>query len=187
MDEEETAEILLSVERMLEIHGLSALVVQERMAAAEGRPVEVTRENIGRPSGGRKRLDEPAIGDVRREPVTNSERLANLLDLLEIAVGGTFALEERVLGMAEEMLHLEPSDQAAVSFAAPPEEMSMFGEDRQWFIPTLQDIEGRRESVGTALQIIDELRDQVGTTRSRWLDVASELAPTRSDRVGGWA
>ena len=98
MNEDEVASLLNALEQGLIQLGLSSLVNQERISAVEGKVEEVTPDDVaelrrewslhssGRPPGARD-------GDVRIRPLEAGERLGILLDLVEVAVGGTYAIE----------------------------------------------------------------------------------------------
>lgn len=185
VEEDEVSRILDDLETILEELGYSAVVEQERRAAAAGRVVETTKEDRAR--YGTRGQGRPEIGDVRRTPLTARERLAMLLDLVEVAVGGTFSIEERVLDFALTHFAGSVSEGRTPTFRPDSAEGFAVADDRQWALPDREVLESRREHVRQVLNDLDELRNAVGVERD---PILTPESPSRSEvesRILGWA
>src|SRR5690349_6499532 len=98
MDEDEIVALLAEFEQMLGEAGLSSLVTQGRISAVEGKIEELTAEELAAYQHewslrGVGRMPRARSDDVRIRPLTARERLAELLDSLEAAVAGSYAIE----------------------------------------------------------------------------------------------
>lgn len=178
-------DILREFETMLDQLGFGAIVEQERRAAEGGRVVETTKEDRAR-SGGPAAL-RPEVGDVRRTPLTSVERIAMLIDLVEAAVGGTFAIEERVMAFAYENFPFSAEEGRMPTFGPAAAEGFEVTDDREWSLPDAEILESRRPYVRRVLADLEQLREVVGVKRD------PVLVPTPNDRgdvdqrVYGWA
>jgi len=155
--------LLGELESMLEELGYATLVEQEQRAAEGGRFVETTKEDRARAGG--RRGTGPEVGDVRRIPFTPDERVAMLIDLVEAAVGGTFAIEERVQAFAYANFPLAAEEGRMPTFRPDAAEGFAVVDDRQWILPDRQTLESRRASVRQVLIDLEQLRQVVGVER----------------------
>ena len=205
MTEEELIGTLNILEQALDGVGLSSLVDQEQVAAAEGKAEEPTSEDVEAVRQewavlGVKRLSRPRAGDVRIRPLDTSERLAQLLDLLEIAIGGSYAIETHLRGDLKSALDDESDSATADSssdqwdgriiFADPAEDSSSVTGLEEWSLPDQRFLQQREPAVRQAISLINQLRDSIGVRPSNYLDRADttiggdRFAP---DFPGGWA
>jgi hypothetical protein len=203
--EEELADTLNTLERVLVDVGLSSLVGQEQVAAAEGKAEEPTTEDVEAvrqewAERGVKRLSRPRAGDVRIRPLDTGERLAQLLDLLEIAIGGSYAIETHLRGDLKSALDDE-SDSAATDFRSdrwngqiiftdPAEDASTVAGLEEWSLPEQRSLQQREPAVRQVISLINQLRDSIGVRPSDYLERAA--AAIDGDRFvpdfpGGWA
>lgn len=194
MDEGEIANLLDELEQGLTQAGFSSLVNQERIAALEGKVEGVTdqefaglrhewsQRGLGRPP--RARAD-----DVRIRPLTVRERLAELLDLLEAAVGGTYAIETH---LRDDLKNALGSDSAAwngqILFANPTESELGPLEQREWAVPEQSTLTRRAASVREVILTINQLRQRAELSRS---DRLQGVGPDGGDNAdlsipGGW-
>lgn len=185
MEDHEIAGVLAELESILDRLGYSALVEQERRAAAAGRVVETTKEDRARSRG--RRGSRPEVGDVRRTPLTAAERLAMLIDLVEAAVGGTFAIEERVLDFAYSNFPAAATEGRMPTFRPDVAEGFAVEDDRQWTLPDRPDLDTRRQTVREVLADLDQLRDVAGLDRDPVLIPESRGEADASQRILGWA
>lgn len=205
MTEEELVETLNILERVLVGFGLSSLVGQEQVAAAEGKAEEPTAEDVEAVRQewavhGLKRLSRPRAGDVRIRPLDTSERLAQLLDLLEVAIGGSYAIETHLRGDLESALNDE-SELTTVDFrhdrwngeivfADPAEDTSSVTGPEEWILPGRRSLQEREPAVRQVVSLIDQLRGQIGVNRSNYLEraaVSIDGDQFVADFPGGWA
>lgn len=184
MDETELAELLNGLERLLEDVGLGAIVEQERRAASEGRVVETTPEDVRRRRRGGSRAE---VGDVRLTALTASDRVAMLIDLLEVAVGGTFAITERVVEFADSDFVSVQGVSGPMTFAPDRAEGLTLEDDREWVLPATRELEERRPAVQQVLRDLVELRSIANVQRAAELEPSAEAVPVVADRVEAWA
>ena len=185
VEEDEVNAILDQLEAVLEQLGYSAVVEQERRAAAAGRVVETTKEDRARSARGGP--GRPEVGDVRRTPLSARERLAMLIDLVEVAVGGTFAIEERVIAFAATNFADAVSEGRTPTFRPDSAEGFAIDDDRQWALPDREELERRREPVRQVLADLDQLRLAVGVERDPVLTPETVRGEDAGQRTLGWA
>lgn len=188
MRDDELLVLVDQVQRLLEAEGLQPLVDQHRGAVADGRFVEVRSEDVkGR--GRRKGLEQAKAGDVRRVDLSLEEQLSGLLDLIEVAIGGTLAIEERTLQMTRDIT----DDDQDVSLTFHPD----IGEDEPTSEPRLSaeelggwtlgpDSLGRRPAVNAVLETVYQLREAAGLERASWLEPQVERREPSMRALGGW-
>jgi hypothetical protein len=128
VDDIEVAELLESLEALLASLGLVSIVEQERTAASEGRVVETTRADL--PPKRTRDQAQLAVGDFRRVPLSSRERLKILVDLAEVAVGATFAIEERVHDFVREYFANTDEEFPWTSFRSDRSEGFVLEDDR---------------------------------------------------------
>jgi hypothetical protein len=185
VEENEVLEILGELESTLEELGYDSMVEQERRAAAEGRVIETTKED--RALFGKRGTLRPEVGDVRRTPLSADERLSMLIDLLDVAVGATFAIEERLLLFAEQNFPQSTSRGYLPTFRPDPEEGFAVDDDRVWALSARGDLAERRSAVRQVLTDLDQLREAVGVERDPILAADSNRQQELSNRTLGWA
>lgn len=174
MNAQEMQELLGELERLLPELGLGSIVDQELTSAAEGRTeAETTR---------RKRQSTAPSSDVRVVGLAIEDRIAALLDLLEVAVGGTFTIEESVI---EFVTRQELG--RGVSFSPDRYESSDVRDIREWTTPDRERLEPRREAVREVIMLVDEIRSATGLRRAAHLELREDLTSLRFDAPGGWA
>lgn len=184
MEEGELADLLGSLEGLLEELGLGAVVEQERRAASEGRVVETTDADVRR----RRKGAQPAqAGDVRLAALSTRDRVAMLIDLLEVAVGGTFAITESVIDFASSDLVVEQGLSAETTFAPDRGEGLTPEDDREWSLPSRDELEDRRPAVQQVLRDLTALRSMVNVGRAPELMPSADARARVTDRVEGWA
>lgn len=184
MGEDELRELLEEFERLLEELGYGAIVEQERRAAVEGRPVETTKADTSRARA--SKAERAEVGDVRRAPISLAERFAMLCDLLDVAVGSTFAIQERVLEFMEENFPTRQGQTPLPTFRPDPEEGFALDDDRLWSLPSRSLLEARRPNVRDVLTELQQLRDVVGVERADVLGLDRDRQGQRSDLTLGW-
>lgn len=186
MEQSQLEDVLGELEAILEQLGYAPIVEQERRAAEGGRVVETTKEDRTRasvPSAMR-----PEVGDVRRAPLTPEERIAMLIDLVEGAVGGTFAIEEKVLNFALANFPVAAEEGRTPTFRPDAAEGFAVADDRQWSLPNRGELESRRQSVRQVLFDLEQLREAVGVRRDPTLLPEHDDPDTAADQsVLGWA
>ena len=197
MDEEQLAEILNSLERSLSEIGLSALVAQERLSAVEGKAEKPTTREIEelRYSSSRRgmgRSPRVRAEDVRLRPLSPGERLATLLDLLEAAVGGTYAIEIHLRDDLRAAIETEDvAWDGRVVFADPPETELTGVTPGEWVLPGQEALRQRQAAVREVSLLVNRLREQAQLTRSDWLqsDAPADTAGTGVDaeNAGDWS
>jgi hypothetical protein len=198
--EDELRTLLDGLEQGLVGTDLSPLVEQERITAAEGKAEEPTAEDIEgvrqeRASQGLKRTSGPRSGDVRIRPLDAGERLAQLLDLLEVAIGGSYAIETHLRQDLKTALGESSTVQIAhewngqVVFSVPAESAIEEGDQAEWRLPDQAMLEQREAAVRRAILLINQLRGMAGIPRSDYLQLASTDDSTDfdSDFPGAWA
>jgi hypothetical protein len=195
VNEDELASLLNALEQGLSINGLSSLVNQERISAVEGKVEEVTaqdiaelRNRITRRNAGRA----PGVraDDVRLRPLTVGERLAVLLDLVEAAVGGTYAIEMRLRTDLKAALDGDNGAWSGeVVFANPPEsELSGVGPG-EWVLPEQDASKQREAAVREVILLVNRLREQAELPRSERLHSEGPGTGTSDapDMPGDWS
>jgi hypothetical protein len=186
VDEDQVASLLDTLEQGLNQAGLSALVNQERISAVEGRAEELSDEDEemlrlewSRPVLGRK--PRVRADDVRTRPLNVGERLATLLDLLEAAVGGSYAIEVRLRDDLKTSLDADGNAWSGqVVFADPPESELILTSRWEWTLPDQLTLQNRARAVREVILLIDQLRGQANLTRSEQLN-----APAAPSSAGG--
>lgn len=175
MNEEELASLLDSLEQGLIQYGLSSLVDQERISAVEGKAEELTAEDVTelRRDWSRRRMGRaPRLraDDVRTRPLTVGERLAELLDLVEAAVGGTYAIEMRLRNDIKAALDDEEATWGGeIVFADPPESELSGTTPREWTLPDQSTLQQREAVVREVILRINQLREQAELPRNERL------------------
>ncbi|MEV0056156.1 hypothetical protein AB0H34_37430 [Saccharopolyspora shandongensis] len=218
--EDEIAALLTELETLLVDLGLGFIVVQERVLAAEGlsqTPGEVTdrmadkfgvspaafaqdvdtrwRESVRRPA----RKPQLKKSDTVVTPLDVRDRLAILLDLVEVATAGTLAMERAVQEEFEELRRLaigrsapavEPTLISAdysdwteawdgtVLFTDPPEAELRGQTLSSWKLPAAGELAASLSSARTVVDILDELRAQTGLERGDRLAPDSDASGT---------
>jgi hypothetical protein len=197
MNEDELASLLGTLEEGLIEVGLSSLVNQERISAVEGKTETLTSQDMAGLLGERPRRDmgrAPRVraDDVRIRPLTVGERLAELLDLVEVAVGGSYAIEIRLRddlkAALDEGAHTnEWSGQ--VVFADPPESELSGGSRQEWALPDQSTLQQRGASVREVILLINQLREQAELPRSERLHgvPTPDADKAELEIPGGWS
>lgn len=168
MESNSVARVLEDLEVTLRQSGLEPLVDQERASAAEGQVVETGRGK-GAGSEGSQGLQVEALSD--------RERLGDLLDLLEAAVGGSHLIALRLGDFAVREFSAAV-DEPAVAFSPSLDEglLAPLGTE-SWTLASLVQVADREPAVRDVLQTVRHLRAALGLERS------TVLAP-RDDRGG---
>jgi hypothetical protein len=195
MEEIQLAEILNSLVRVLSENGLSALVAQERLSAVEGKLEKPTTQEMdelryawSRWSMGR--TPRMRAEDVRLRPLTTGERLATLLDLVEVAVGGTYAIE---IGLRNDLKTAHNAEGVAwdgrVVFADPPESELSGVTPGEWVLPDQDALQQRQGAVREVILLVNRLREQAELTRSDRLHSDTPDADSGADgkTPGDWS
>lgn len=195
MNEDELTSLLNALELGLIEAGLSSLVNQERISAVEGKAEELTAEDM---AGFRDALSRPGMGraarvradDVRIRPLTVGERLAGLLDLVEVAVGGSYAIEIHLRNDLKSALDADANtwiDQ--VVFADPPESELGGVSQREWALPDQSALRQRGAAVSEVILLINQLREQAELPRSERLHsvTAANVGSAELDIPGDWS
>jgi hypothetical protein len=197
VNEDEVADLLNRLEQALIVAGLSSLVNQERMSAVEGRAEKLTTADMVRLHGrfsrqGTRRVPQVRADDIRIRPLSVNERLAELLDLVEVAIGGSYAIETRLRD--EIKIALDAGDDANswtgdVVFADPPESELSGAARREWDLPDQLTLRQRGAAVREVLLLINQLRQQAQLPRSEQLHRVTdpEADKTALDIPGGWS
>jgi hypothetical protein len=174
MNEDELANLLSALEQGLIQVGLSSLVNQGRISAVEGTVEEVTPEDVeelrrqwSQHSSGR--IPGARDGDIRVRPLGVSERLAMLLDLVEVAVGGTYAIEVNLRDDLKAALDEGENWNGQVIFADPPESQPTTALRPEWELPDQATLQQREAAVRDVILLINQLRDQAELPRSERL------------------
>ena len=175
MNEEELASLLVALEQGLPGVGLSSLVTQERISAVEGKAEKPSSQEMAelRDDWSRRRAGRtPRVraDDMRVRPLTVSERLAELLDLIEAAVGGTYAIEIRLRDDFKAALDAEiGSWDGQVVFAEPPEAELSQTTTGAWTLPEQSVLREREAAVRRVILLVNLLREQADLPRSERL------------------
>jgi len=174
MNEDELASLLDLLEEGLGRSGLSSLVDQERISAVEGTVEEVTQAEVDElhHEWSRQRLGRAPrvkVGDIRIRPLDVSERLAELLDLVEVAVGGTYAIEVQLRDDIKAALDEDQNWTGQLIFADPPESQPVTASRPEWSLPDQATLQQRETAVREVVSLIDQLRDQAEIPRSERL------------------
>jgi hypothetical protein len=197
VNDDELASLLNSLEDRLGPVGLSSLVNQERILASEGIIEEVThaeaaelRLNWSRSRTGRA----PSVnaGDVRIRPLGVRERLAELLDLLEIAIGGSYAIE---VHLRDDLKASSDEDllpwNGQVVFANPPESALVTTEGHEWTLPDQSTLQQREAAVRQVVSLINQIREVAELPRSETLHTVTasndDDSSTDLSIPGGWS
>lgn len=202
MTEEELAQLLAELEDLLRDLGLDFVVNQERVLAAEG--VSTSAEDLGRrdvddqtPNYSPQRAladdmaetgpDIPVFRTAFRRPVLKKtdvlvrplnirERLAVLLDLIEVTTAGTLAMEQLVQAELSE----------TTTFEDPPEAELLGRTEQSWRIAG--DVNDKTDRAAIVVGVVDELRSLADVPRGDWLrrhraeDAEYTWAPTKEDQ-----
>lgn len=196
MDEEELATLLDSLEQGLIQYGLSSLVNQERISAVEGKAEELTAREVAElrlewSRRGMGRAPRPRADDVRVRPLTVGERLAELLDLLEAAVGGTYAIEMHLRNdIKAELDDDENVWSGQVVFADPPESELSLTAPRQWTLPDESALQQREAAVREVILRINQLRERAQVSRNERLhsvERPGDVTNTDLELPGDWS
>lgn len=185
MNESEMLDLLSELETLLAGLGLGAAVDQERAAAAEGRVV-VAREDY-EPPGPHRKGPRPERGDVRLAAMSTADRVGMLLDMVEVAVGGTFAMTDRVRSFVDARFRSQDLAEPVMSFSPDLAEGFISEDTREWDLPGRGSLEARRHAVRDVLTDLEELREQVGVQRGRVLGERRDLRGSDAQRMLGWA
>jgi hypothetical protein len=214
MDEEELAQLLADLEQMLAELELDFIVAQEQILGAEGVSLEFTGTRAGGDTGDlylneilpretapRSRpVDERGYagptgrgaprfkkGDVALTPLDVRDRLAVLLDLIEVATAGTLAMERDVSDQLEEFRQLSFADpdgatvetaagdawveswDGTIVFDNPPEAALRGPVVPPWKLPDEETSQAKMASARTVIATLDELRQAAGVSRGKWL------------------
>ena len=192
LEDDERLQLVVQLEEILIATGYGPLVDQHRNAVAEGRFVEVRAEDIEK-SGRRARPNQPKVGDVRRVELSPEEQLSRLLDLVEVAVGGTLAIEERTLEMAREftdgdevvaVVFLPDIAQGQGSEQPTPDSSPSVRELGGWALEP--DSLERRGAVAQVLETVHHVREVAGLDRARWLEPQVDRRTPGERTLGGW-
>jgi PAS domain-containing protein len=195
VDEDQLAQILNSLEQNLSEIGLSALVAQERLSAVEGKAEKPTPQEIEelRYSWSRQGVGrQPRVRaeDVRIRPLTPGERLATLLDLVEAAVGGTYAIEVRLRDDLKAAIDTEDTAwDGRVVFANPPESELAGVTLGEWILPAPEELRQRQAAVREVIVLVNRLREQAQFGRSDWLrsDASAADIDVEVEIPGDWS
>jgi hypothetical protein len=199
--EDELADLLNELEQGLIDTDLSILVDQERIAATEGKAEEPTVEDIEGVRQewalrGLKRPSRPRADDVRIRPLDLTERLAQLLDLLEVAIGGSYAIETHLRDDLRAALEESPDQEftpqdwnGQIVFALPADSSFVVSGRTEWSLPDQKTLEQREAPVRRVILLINQLRNEIGIHRSDYLELATDagLADFDPEFPGGWS
>jgi hypothetical protein len=198
--EEELVDLLNTLEQGLNEVGLSSLVDQERIAAVEGKAEEPTTEDIEAVHRewalqGVKRPTRPRSNDVRIRPLDASERLAQLLDLLEVAIGGSYAIETHLRNDLKTALDEPSGDEVThawngeIVFTVPAEPGFAENDRTEWSLPDQKTLKQREASVRQVILLINQLRNEIGVHRSPYLEraTAANTAEFDPEFPGAWS
>jgi hypothetical protein len=197
VNEDELASLLNILEQGLIEASLSSLVNQERISAVEGKTEELTVEDMAglRDEWSRRgmgRTPRVRADDVRIRPLTVGERLAELLDLVEVAVGGTYAIEIRLRDDLKTGLDADADANTwsgQVVFADPPESELSGASQREWTLPDQSALRQRGTAVREVILLINQLREQAELPRSERLHsvTAPDAGSAELDMPGDWS
>jgi hypothetical protein len=196
MTEDELASLLNTLEQGLNQVGLSSLVNQERISTVEGKAEHLTAQDMTElfPEWSRRGLGKaPRVraDDVRIRPLTVGERLAELLDLVEAAVGGSYAIESHLREEIKSALNVDDGSWGGqVVFTDPPESELSGTSQREWSLPDQSVLQQRGAAVREVILLINQLREQTELPRSERLHgVTSPRAgnDTDLDIPGDWS
>ena len=112
---------------------------------------------------------------MRIRPLSARERFAQLLDLIEVAIGGSYAIETRLrgdiygaLGESNNREVIQVWD-GQISFYAPQDSGLEENLQTEFNLPDQGILEQRRAAVRRVVSIIDQLRTETGVHRSDYL------------------
>jgi hypothetical protein len=196
MTEDELVSLLNALEQGLFENGLSSLVTQERISAVEGKTEKPTTQDIAelRDDWSRRGIGrKPRVraDDLRVRPLTVSERLAELLDLIEAAVGGTYAIEMRLRDDLKAALDTETGLwDGQVVFSDSPESELSAATTGEWALPDQSTLRQREPAVREVILLVNRLREQAELPRSERLH--STTTPDNDDSAdlrmpGDWS
>lgn len=194
MNEDELANLLNGLEEGLARVGLSSLVNQERISAVEGTVEEVTQaevDELRREWSQQRSARAPSVkvGEIRIRPLGAGERLAELLDLVEVAVGGTYAIEVQLRDDIKAALDVGENWTGQVIFVDPPESQPVTATRPEWSLPDQATLRQREPAVRQVISLINQLRDQAELPGSEWLhSVAAHDPESTADLAdtGDW-
>jgi hypothetical protein len=159
--ESELVELLGGLEDLLREQNLDFVVEQERALAVEGiaAEMEIGPRGIHRIKG----------SDAVRRPLSTAERVAVLLDLIEVVTAGTIEIENRVRDEFDHTLSQASQVEHTIRFS-PPEEAVLRGEsDASWELPSTSTLAAERESAQAVLNTLEQLRTEANVQRGSWL------------------
>jgi hypothetical protein len=178
MNEGELASLLSGLEQGLIEVGLSPLVDQERISAREGRTEKLTAEDLATfrnewPQQDTIKSRRVRAEDVRIRTLTARERLSELLDLVEVAVGGTFAIETRLRNDVKDALEAHSDTwNGQVLFAEPPESELSGTTLGERALPDESTLHQREPAVREVISLVNRLRELADLPRSELLRTA---------------
>ena len=224
MEEEELARLLVDLEQMMVELGLDFIVTQEQVLGAEGVSREFTgpggggdigeryldqilprgegvprvRADDQRTSSGTGRGETPRFkkGDVALTPLDVRDRLAILLDLIEVATAGTLAMERDVAAQFEQYRRLSLESHGAgfegstlnaawaqtwdgtVIFEDPPEAEVRGPVAPPWKLPDEQLLQTQMSHARSVVALLDGLRSVAGLSRGKWLAPQGQASAT---------
>jgi hypothetical protein len=196
MNEDELASLLNALEQGLSNVGLSSLVTQERISAVEGKAEKPSAQDLAELQDdwfgrGIRRTPRARADDVRIRTLTVGERLAELLDLIEVATGGTYAIEMRLRDDLKAGLDAENSSwDGGVVFADPPESELSETTTGEWALPDQSVLRQREAAVRAVIVLVNQLREQTELPRSERLHsitTATDDSSTNFDMPGDWS
>jgi hypothetical protein len=196
MNEDELAGLLGALEQGLNQIGLSVLVAQERISAAEGKAEkpsdpEMVELRYERSRQGQGKAFRVRADDVRVRQLTSAERLAELLDLIEAAVGGTYAIEMRIRNDVKGALGTDNDFWGGeVVFATPPESELSGTTVGDWALTDDSTLRQRESAVHEVILLVNRLREEAELPRSDLLHaVVTSDADTRDAALmpGEWS
>ncbi|GAA3458721.1 hypothetical protein ACFFSW_07685 [Saccharothrix longispora] len=217
MTEDEIRLLLDELEELLMSLDLDFVVTQERVLAAEGvskagaelgerAEGEVFDFGVSAPLSSDGPWRQPALPletekrstkkvrftneDVRVTPLDVRERLANLLDLIEVATAGTLAMERSVYDQIAALRGQAASGSAqqwedgvnpsratdwaelwdgTIVFADPPEAELRGTSQESWTLAIGSDFRASTEHAANVVALVESLREQAGVSRGGWL------------------
>lgn len=107
--------------------------------------------------------------DAVRRPLTPAERIALLLDLIEVVTAGTVEIEATVRYQFDHVLGQESQVEHTIRFS-PPEEAVLRGESNaSWELPSALTLTQEGESAQAVVSTLDQLRAAANIQRGSWL------------------
>ncbi|MFZ2240327.1 MAG: hypothetical protein WAV90_12365 [Gordonia amarae] len=178
MDESELSALLDQLESLLAEMGLGAPVDQVRRTAADGRAVENETRQSSRRSSRAQASEERGI---KLAAISVGDRLAMLIDLVEVAVAGTYLITRDLQSLMQEF-QIEN-----VRFSPDRNEGLISDDELIWVLPTGEELEQRRTAVLAILRDLAELRDLTGLSRSEDLGALAYGDHVRDEEIAGWS